>query len=150
MSVLRPDLIQVWASPQDWYALLPSTLENTAKKYWQLGGFTLTTTIIYLSLSLHTRNREHQAALLHQQSLILNNIVEPQPLQPPPASREVRAGVWETAKDRWNAELESNVKKLYRVDWNGVWDRTEEGVSSLWRRAFEKAREVTPDPPKAQ
>ncbi|KAK5115019.1 hypothetical protein LTR85_010057 [Meristemomyces frigidus] len=113
-----------------------------------LGGFTLTTSLLYLSLSLHTRNRVQQASLLQQQSLILNNVVEPLPPPPPPASREVQAGLWETAKDRWNAELEGNVRKLQHMDWDGVRIRMEEGVSAVWRRAFEKGREVVPDPPK--
>ena len=90
----------------------------------------------------------HQAALLGQQSLILNNLVEPQPPLPPPTGREVRAGLWETAKDRWNAELEKDVRKLHNVDWNGVRERMEEGVSAVYRKAFEKGREVVPDPPK--
>ncbi|KAF2479914.1 hypothetical protein BDY17DRAFT_302912 [Neohortaea acidophila] len=113
-----------------------------------LGGFTLTTTLLYLSLSLHARNRVHQAALLHQQSLILTNLVDPQPALPPPASREVRVGIWETAKDKWNARLESEVRRLQHMDWNEVRERMEEGVSSVYRRAFEKGREVIPDPPK--
>ncbi|KAK5171253.1 uncharacterized protein LTR77_004397 [Saxophila tyrrhenica] len=113
-----------------------------------LGGFTLTTTLLYLSLDLHTRNRVYQSALLHQQSLILTNVVEPLPPSPPPTNREIQAGVLERAKDRWNAELESNVRKLQHVDWSDVRTRMEEGVSSVYRRAFEKGREVAPDPPK--
>lgn len=60
----------------------------------------------------------------------------------------MRAGVLETAKDRWNAELESNVRKVQNIDWNGVRERMEESVSAVWRKAFEKGREVVPDPPK--
>lgn len=97
---------------------------------------------------MHTRSRVHQAALLHQQSIILNNIVEPLPALPPPVSREVRAGLLETAKDRWNAELEREVRVLQQMDWNGIRERMEEGVSSVYRRAFAKGREVVPDPPK--
>ena len=114
----------------------------------QLGGFTLTTTLLYLSLTLHTRNRIQQSLLLHQQSLLLTHIVEPQPPLPPPTTREVRAGLWETVKYRWNAELEGNVKKLQGVNWSAVGEQMEEGVSRVWRRAFEKGREVVPDPPK--
>ena len=61
----------------------------------------------------------------------------------------VKAGLLETAKDRWNAQLESEVKKLQRVDWSGVREQMEEGVSSVYRRMFEKGREVVPDPPKS-
>lgn len=99
-------------------------------------------------MSLHTRNRIHQAALLQQQSLVLTNIVEPLPPLPPPTNREVKVGMVETAKDKWNAELESNVRKLQQVDWSAVRERLEEGVSSVYRRAFQKGREVAPDPSK--
>ncbi|GAB1743791.1 hypothetical protein NU219Hw_g710t1 [Hortaea werneckii] len=110
-----------------------------------LGGFTLTSAIVYFSLELHTRNRVHQASLLRQQALILQNTVDPQPALPPPVSREVRGGLWDTAKDRWNAELENNVRKLQTTDWNAVRYRLEENVSSVWRRAFEKGEEVASD-----
>ena len=109
----------------------------------------MTTTVLYLSLSLHTRNRIYQSTLIHQQALILNNVVEPQPPPPAPPSREVRAGLWESAKDGWNGELERNIKKLYATDWHAVRDQMEEGVSRVWRRAFKKTREVVPDPPKS-
>lgn len=108
----------------------------------QLGGFTLTTTILYLSLNLHARNRLHQSALLHQQAVLLNGIVEPETTQKPqPIDREVRIGLLETAKDRWNAELEKNVRTLQTADWTAARVRLEEKVSVLWRTAFEKTRE---------
>jgi len=108
----------------------------------QLGGLTLTTALIHISLSIHARNRIAQSAHLHQQSLILNRLVDgPPPPLPAAAPRVVQAGVWETAKDRWNAELEGNVKKLQSTDWNGVRDQIEEVVSRTWRRAFQKGRE---------
>ncbi|KAF1820066.1 uncharacterized protein K489DRAFT_433548 [Dissoconium aciculare CBS 342.82] len=113
-----------------------------------LGGFTLTASVLYLSAQYHTRNRINQAALIKQQAAVLNNIVDPQPLPPPPPFREVRGGTWETAKDKWNAELENGVRRLQSVDWNAVQDNIEETVSALYRKAFVKAREVIPDPPK--
>jgi len=107
-----------------------------------LGGFTLTATILYLSASLHTRNRNYQSALLRQQSHVLGNIVEPQPALPPPTAREIDAGLWETAKDKWNAELEGNLRRVQETDWRSVGERIEEGVSNVWRKAFQKSREV--------
>ncbi len=97
---------------------------------------------------MHTRNRIHQSALIHQSSLLLTNIVEPLPVLPPPTNRLVRAGLWETAKDRWNSQLENEVRRLQQVDWSGVRDQMEEGVSRTYRRAFQKGTEVIPDPPK--
>jgi len=81
--------------------------------------------------------------------VVLNNVVEPLPPPPPPTSREVRAGVLESARDRWNAELERGLKQVYTTDWDAVRNQMEEGVSRVWRRAFEKTREVAPDPPKS-
>lgn len=49
--------------------------------------------------------------------------------------------MWETAKDRWNAELEGGVRKLQRTDWGQVRERMEEGASRVWRRAFAGAEE---------
>ncbi|KAF2770065.1 hypothetical protein EJ03DRAFT_361430 [Teratosphaeria nubilosa] len=106
-----------------------------------LGGFTLTTTLLYLSLQLHTRNRVTQASLLRRQSLVLSNIVDPLPPTPPPPSREIGAGLVETAKDKWNAQLEYEVRRLQTTDWSAVWGRVEEGVSGVWTRAFRKGRE---------
>lgn len=108
----------------------------------QLGGFTLTATILYLSASLHTRNRSYQSTLLRQQSHVLGNIVEPQPALPPPTAREVDAGILATAKDKWNAELEGNLRRLQEMDWRAVGERMEQGVSRVWSRAFEKGKEV--------
>ncbi|KAF7194716.1 hypothetical protein HII31_03978 [Pseudocercospora fuligena] len=106
-----------------------------------LGGFTLTATVLYLSINLHTRNRVHQAALLHQQSLLLDNIVAPQQPLPPPTNRQVQAGLLETAKDKWNAELERNVKTLQQYDWTAAFERVEESAGNLIRRAFDKGKE---------
>lgn len=47
----------------------------------------------------------------------------------------------ETAKDRWNAELEKNVRMLQTADWSAARLRMEEKVSEMWRRAFQKGRE---------
>ncbi|WPH00930.1 Hypothetical protein R9X50_00376400 [Acrodontium crateriforme] len=113
-----------------------------------LGGFTLTTSLLYLSVQLHTRNRLYQSALLTQQSLVLENVVDPLPTPHAPVNRQIRLGAWETAKDRWNQELESNVKKLQNTDWSAVGERVEESISSVWRRAFQGTRDVIPDAPK--
>ncbi|SMY29631.1 unnamed protein product [Zymoseptoria tritici ST99CH_1A5] len=107
-----------------------------------LGGLTLTTTLLYLTTTLHSRNRAQQALLLRQQQLVLDNIHSPAPGNPSPPAREVRAGLMETAKDKWNKELEENVKRLQKQDWAGIRDQMEEGVANVWRRAFQKGTEV--------
>ena len=49
--------------------------------------------------------------------------------------------MWERSKERWNKELEENVKKAQAVDWGMVVGRVEEGASSVWRKAFQKGEE---------
>lgn len=55
--------------------------------------------------------------------------------------REVDAGLWATAKDKWNSELQSNVRRLQEVDWTAVGQRIEGGMERVWRKAFEKGKE---------
>lgn len=108
----------------------------------QLGGFTLTSTILYLSVSLHQRNRIYQSSLLRQQSFLIDNTIAPKDLPPPPPSREVQAGLLETAKDKWNAELERNVRKLQTYDWAALWENVENSAGRLFQRAGEKGAEA--------
>ncbi|QDS76598.1 hypothetical protein FKW77_007536 [Venturia effusa] len=106
-----------------------------------LGGFTLTSSILYLTLSLHQQNRQQQALMLRQQSIILTNVVEPPLPEPQVSSREARISVVESAKDRWNSEIERLVKKAQTTDWNQVGGRAADGLASLWSKATEKAKE---------
>lgn len=108
----------------------------------QLGGVTLTSSILYLTISLHRTNRQQQALMLRQQSLILKNVIEPLTPEPPSTTREARVSVVESAKDRWNSEIEGLVKKAQTTDWNEVGGRMADGVSSLWSKASEKAKEA--------
>ncbi|GAB7342117.1 hypothetical protein MBLNU457_g0388t2 [Dothideomycetes sp. NU457] len=106
-----------------------------------IGGATLTTFVVYLSLNLHERNRIYQANLLRQQTLVLNRIVYPQPPIAPPTSREERASLSERLKDRWNEELETNLRKLYNVNWAGLRENVEDRVAGLWGGALSQGRE---------
>jgi MICOS complex subunit MIC12 len=92
-------------------------------------------------MAYHRQTRLEQAMLLRQSSLTYRSVYEPQPELPPPTAREARASIAETAKDRWNAEVESLARRTYEVDWNGVRSRAEDVVSSLWSKAFARARE---------
>ena len=69
----------------------------------------------------------------------MGNIVEPQPTFVPPSARERHAGLAETAKDRWNSEVERFVKKAYEVDWSEVRDNAEARATNIWRRIVESA-----------
>ncbi|KAF2662337.1 hypothetical protein K491DRAFT_710276 [Lophiostoma macrostomum CBS 122681] len=96
-----------------------------------LGGVTLTSSILYLTLSLHQQNRATQAALLRQQRAVLTNVVVPPPPGPEPEPKEVEVGLVEMAKDRWNRELEGVVRRVYETDWRRVRERAEDRVGGL-------------------
>ncbi|KAF2864214.1 hypothetical protein K470DRAFT_240407 [Piedraia hortae CBS 480.64] len=105
-----------------------------------LGGFTLTAAVVYSTLTLHTHNRAYQAALIRQQTMLMQNIVDPQPPVPLSETRIVRAGLWETVKDGWNEEVERGVRRVQNVRWDEVYERLGAAAGRAWRRLFEKAR----------
>ncbi|TLD22543.1 hypothetical protein E2P81_ATG07736 [Venturia nashicola] len=82
--------------------------------------------------------------MLRQQSLILKNVIEPPLPEPQLSSREARVSVVESAKDRWNSEIERLVKKAQTTDWNQVGGRAADGFASLWSKAAEKAKDDKP------
>ncbi|KAF2461534.1 hypothetical protein BDY21DRAFT_89447 [Lineolata rhizophorae] len=108
-----------------------------------LGGFTLTTSLLYLTIALHRNNRVSQALALRQSSQTLNDIVEPPPaLPPPPSARVARPSLVETAKDKWNAEVETLVRKVYDTDWNQVREQAEDNVGAVWRKIKDLGKET--------
>lgn len=108
---------------------MPSFLTNP-----QFGGAALTSSLLYLSLALHQRNRVQQATLLRQQALLLNSIVEPLPApMPPPRYVLANGGVAETVKHAWNEDVQAAVRWVQRVDWGKVRERAEARVVGMWR-----------------
>ncbi|KAF1849950.1 uncharacterized protein K460DRAFT_372345 [Cucurbitaria berberidis CBS 394.84] len=102
-----------------------------------LGGVTLTSAVLYLTISLHTQNRITQAALLRQQRGVLAGFYEPKVPEPEPTSREVPVGLAEMAKDKWNRQLEGIVRGAYNTDWRRLRESAEDRVSAV----VEKIRE---------
>ncbi|KAI1487863.1 hypothetical protein F5X96DRAFT_121299 [Biscogniauxia mediterranea] len=104
------------------------------------GGVTLTLSIAYLSILAHQRNREYQAAVLRQQTRLISGIMDPLPPVLPPTRAELaaaeRANLVETAKDRWNSEVESAVRWVQTKDWEEVREGVETAVARLWARTF--------------
>ncbi|XXH03454.1 54S ribosomal protein L8, mitochondrial [Hypoxylon texense] len=104
------------------------------------GGVTLTLSIAYLTVLSHQRHREHQAAILRQQTRALSSLVDPLPPPLPPTRSEAAAAARETlverAKDRWNAEVEGAVRWAQAKDWDEVREGLETAVGRLWARAF--------------
>ncbi|CAG5182234.1 uncharacterized protein ALTATR162_LOCUS10059 [Alternaria atra] len=105
-----------------------------------LGGVTLTTGVLYLTISLHTQNRITQAALLRQQRQVLTEFYEPKKPEPEPTSREVPVGLAEMAKDRWNRSLEEGVKKVYTTDWRRVREEAEDRASAIMQKIRESSK----------
>ncbi|KAF2275159.1 uncharacterized protein EI97DRAFT_78863 [Westerdykella ornata] len=103
-----------------------------------LGGFTLTSAVLYLTVALHQKNRATQASLLRQQRLVLSTLVEPQPPALEPTPRETPVGLTETLKDMWNRKLEGAVRTMYETDWRRVREDAEDKVSGI----LEKIRET--------
>ncbi|KAE8445315.1 hypothetical protein EG329_013553 [Mollisiaceae sp. DMI_Dod_QoI] len=109
------------------------------------GGVTLTLGLAYLTVIGHERNRRAQAFSLHTQSRVLDSLLEPTPLPPPQTraelAREERSTVIETAKDRWNAEVENAIRWVQRTDWNEIREGMEGAVSRILGSGIQKSRE---------
>lgn len=123
-------------------SLQPSCVRDFTDALHQLGGLTLTTSLVYLSLLSHRQNRVQQAHLLRQQATVLNSIIDPAPAELPQIDQEVRGGVLETAKDRWNTELEHLVRRAYNTDWGRVREGVEQLGGQAWRRLQGQVEEV--------
>ena len=104
-------------------------------------GFTLTSTTLYLTLLYHQRARARQAAILHQQSLILNSLTDPviaselATMEDENYSGGLREGIKdyrlekaplaERWKDGWNRELEGAVRWMQGINWREVREAVE-------------------------
>jgi MICOS complex subunit MIC12 len=91
---------------------------------------------------MHRQNRARQSLMLSQQNQVLTNIVDPQPPIPPPSAREVRAGLLEQAKDKWNTEIEGIVRRIYDTDWNQVRANWEDRIGDIAKRVSAETTEA--------
>ncbi|KAG9733992.1 hypothetical protein KCU90_g15329, partial [Aureobasidium melanogenum] len=96
-----------------------------------IGGIALTSSLFYISLNLHERNRLYQSSLLRQQSNLLRNITDPQPKEPSQTARHLVPGLADRLKYRWNTELEAAVRKIQHFDWDQWRREAEDKVSSV-------------------
>uniref|UniRef100_L2GB15 MICOS complex subunit MIC12 n=1 Tax=Colletotrichum fructicola (strain Nara gc5) TaxID=1213859 RepID=L2GB15_COLFN len=87
------------------------------------GGVTLTLGVAYLTVLAHQRNREAQSHILRSQNHDRENLVE-------------------SAKYRWNKEVENAVRWAQRTDWAEVRETLEGNVARLWGGAIDKTAEV--------
>ena len=117
-------------------------------------GFTLTSTTLYLTLLYHQRARARQAAILHQQSLILNSLTNPviaselATMEDENYSGGLREGIKdyrlekaplaERWKDGWNRELEGAVRWMQGINWREVREAVE-GRAVGWSEGERRA-----------
>ena len=70
-----------------------------------IASFTLTSSLLYLTILHHRRTRAHQAALLNSQSLLLNSLVNPQLASDLAASRDANFSGWGGREKIWPISL---------------------------------------------
>ncbi|KAK0643134.1 hypothetical protein B0T16DRAFT_459311 [Cercophora newfieldiana] len=113
------------------------------------GGITLTLGLTYLALTAHERTRQSQSDILRSQTRVLNTLSQdpslprraPTPEEDalyPPSRAELaarhRTHFVETAKDRWNAEIEGAVRWAQSKDWTAVREDAEERLLGVAKR----------------
>ncbi|RAO64284.1 uncharacterized protein BHQ10_000296 [Talaromyces amestolkiae] len=100
------------------------------------GGFTLTASVLYLSVQVHRSTRLAQRDAIREQVEILNDISSPlgayyrrfgqendlqksaiAPLPPPP---QKKPSAEELLKQQWNKEVEALAKKTVTLRWQDV------------------------------
>lgn len=109
---------------------------------------TVTLGLAYLAVHTHERNRQSQALYLRSQSQLLNSLIDPAPVQQPTRAeitRQSRETFVETAKDRWNGEIENTIRWVQTTDWNRVREGMEGAVARMLGLGLEKSREGIED-----
>ncbi|ELR07605.1 hypothetical protein VC83_03683 [Pseudogymnoascus destructans] len=109
-------------------------------------GVTLTLGIAYLTVLAHERNRNAQGENLRSQSSLLNTLLLSDPSLTYSApdletGRTSRATLVETAKDRWNAEIQNAVRWVQGAEWGNVKEGMEGAVAKALGTGLEKSRE---------
>ncbi|KAH6655784.1 hypothetical protein BKA67DRAFT_657699 [Truncatella angustata] len=111
------------------------------------GGVTLTLGVAYLTVLAHQRNRERQSAVLRANNYVVSGITDPLPPVYPPTRAELAAkerdSFVETAKDKWNLEVEREIRWIQNTDWDEVREGVETAVGRLWARALGRAIDET-------
>ncbi|WEW55699.1 hypothetical protein PRK78_001132 [Emydomyces testavorans] len=113
------------------------------------GGFTLASSVLYLTIHLHLANRHHQHILLREQIDLLNTLSLPTTARTGligkgNAAADVmarrgylprqRPGIVELGKEKWNQEIRLLVRRAQEVRWEDVQQKVGKGweiVTSL-------------------
>lgn len=107
----------------------------------------MTLSLAYLTVLAHQRNRERQSAILRANNYVVSGITDPLPPVYQPTRAELaaveRENFIETAKDKWNSEVEREIRWVQNTDWSEVREGVETAVGRLWARALGKAIDET-------
>jgi len=123
----------------------PHTPTYILTSHIQTGGITLVLGATYLALAAHERNRQSQSDILRAQTRVLNSLSQDPsaPRRPtlqdetlyPPSRAELaarqRTHFVETAKDRWNSEVEGAVRWVQGKDWTAAREDAEERLLGI-------------------
>lgn len=72
----------------------------------------------------------------------MRNIIDPLPPAPLPTAREAKVGVFESAKDLWNGEIEGLVRKIQYTNWHEVRERLEKRASAVWHKTSAQIKDA--------
>lgn len=108
----------------------------------QTGGVTLTLGAAYLALAAHKRARQSQSETLRAQTRVVDTLALEPSLRRPrldnaplPTRAELeaqrRAHFVESAKDKWNHEIENAVRWAASTDWGEVRETAEDATARL-------------------
>ncbi|KAK6499207.1 hypothetical protein TWF506_003835 [Arthrobotrys conoides] len=98
-----------------------------------VGGFVLTTSVIYLTVRQHQEQTKLSSQLLRDSNMLLNAILKP-PTPPKPRTTyiETRSSILETMKDNWNSEIEGVVKWVQNANPTSIFNSIEDMARSAF------------------
>jgi altered-inheritance-of-mitochondria protein 5 len=108
----------------------------------QFGGFTLTASVLYLSVQVHRSTRIQQRDAIREQVAILNDISSPlgayyrsfaQEETPLRKDTSKKPSAEELLKHQWNKEMETLATKALNLRWQDVSQTATEGFKTISR-----------------
>lgn len=110
-----------------------------------LGGALLTSAFVYYTGEYIKKDQQFVSRQLRVSNTIVNEgiiegkqLVKPVIPAEPRGTKQIHAGVWESAKDIWNEEVIYVVNRLYSINWYEFITGTGDQVNHLTDKAAEK------------
>jgi MICOS complex subunit MIC12 len=119
---------------------------------FQLGGFTLSVSLLYISIQVHRSNRIRQRNAIREQTAIINGLASPagayyrefaSPIkasrqdpassEAPIAPTEKQPSKEDYLKHQWNKEIERLALKAFAFKWENVRDTATDGYETVSR-----------------